>query len=58
MPKTKTNSKTVQTNIPYHSLMIEVNKHCYMNEDTLSITPGYYKLHSELQELYNLLLNH
>ena len=40
------------------SLMIEVNKHCYMNEQTLQITPGYYKLHSELQELYSLLLNH
>ena len=51
------NSKTVDTDMPYHSLMIEVNKHCYMNEDTLEITAGYYKLHSELQELYHLLLN-
>ena len=41
----------------YDSLMIEVNKHCYMNEDTLEITAGYYKLHSELQQLYHLLLN-
>lgn len=40
-----------------HSLMIEVNKHCYMNEDSLEITAGYYKLHSELQQLYHLLLN-
>ena len=40
------------------SLMIEVNKHCYMNEDTLEITAGYYKLHAELQELYKLLLNY
>lgn len=40
-----------------HSLMIEVNKHCYMNEDTLAITAGYYKLHAELQQLYHLLLN-
>ena len=42
--------------IQYHSLMIEVNKHCYMNEDTLEITAGYYKLHAELQQLYHLLL--
>lgn len=40
-----------------NSLMIEVNKHCYMNEDTLAVTAGYYKLHSELQQLYHLLLN-
>lgn len=51
------NSKTVDTAHPYHSLMIEVNKHCYMNEDTLEITAGYYKLHAELQELYKLLLD-
>ncbi len=41
----------------YDSLMIEVNKHCYMNEDTLEITAGYYKLHAELQQLYHLLLS-
>ena len=35
--------------------MIEVNKHCYMSEDTLEITDGYYKLHKELQHLYELL---
>ena len=51
------NSMTVHTNKSYHSLMIEVNKHCYMNEDTLEITAGYYKLHAELQQLYQLLLN-
>ena len=38
------------------SLMIEVNKHCYMNEDSLEPTSGFEKLHSELQILYNLLL--
>ena len=32
------NSMTVDTNHPYHSMMIEVNKHCYMNEDTLEET--------------------
>jgi len=51
------NSKTVDTDKPYHSLMIEVNKHCYMNEDTLEKTEGFDKLHAELQELYKLLLN-
>jgi len=51
------NSKTVDTDKPYHSLMIEVNKHCYMNEDTLEKTDGFDKLHAELQELYKLLLN-
>lgn len=50
------NSKTVETVHPYHSLMIEVNKHCYMDEETLEVTDGYYKLHAELQELYHLLL--
>jgi N-formylglutamate amidohydrolase len=56
------NSKTLEGfckegNHQYHSLMIEVNKHCYMNEDTLEITAGYHKLHAELQQLYHLLLN-
>ena len=36
--------------------MINVNKHCYMNEETLAITDGYYKFHSEMQELYKLML--
>jgi hypothetical protein len=35
--------------------MLEVNKHCYMNEDTLTVTAGYYKLHSELQILYSCI---
>lgn len=51
------NSMVAQTHVHHYSLMIEVNKHCYMNEDTLAITAGYYKLHSELQDLYHLLLN-
>lgn len=40
----------------YHSLMIEVNKHCYMNEDTFKINEGYYLLHKQLQQLYESLL--
>lgn len=51
------NSKTVDTDLQYHSLMIEVNKHCYMNEDTLERTEGFEKLHAELQQLFHLLLN-
>ena len=51
------NAMVANTFIGHRSLMIEVNKHCYMNEDTLEITAGYYKLHAELQELYHLLLN-
>jgi N-formylglutamate amidohydrolase len=46
----------VNTFLNYHSIMIEVNKHCYMNEETLEVTDGYYKLHRELQELYAALL--
>ena len=38
------------------SLMIEVNKHCYMNEDSYQVTDGYYNLHRILQVLYNSLL--
>ncbi len=40
----------------HESLTIEVNKHCYMNEETLEITDGYFKLHRELQDLYVALL--
>ena len=50
------NSKTVETDHPYHSLMIEVNKHCYMNEDTLERTAEFDKLHNVLIELQKLLL--
>lgn len=50
------NSKTIDTTTPYHSLMIEINKHCYMNEDTLEKTDGFEKLRNEIQDLYKLLL--
>jgi N-formylglutamate amidohydrolase len=50
------NSKTAETEHQYHSLMIEVNKHCYMNEETLEKTNGFEKFHNELQNLYKLLL--
>lgn len=51
------NSMTVDTIYHYHSLMIEVNKHCYMEEDSCEKTSGFVKLHAELQQLYHLLLN-
>lgn len=50
------NSKTVETDHPYHSLMIEVNKHCYMNEDTLERTSDFDKLHNVLIALQKSLL--
>ena len=50
------NSKTIDTTTPYHSLMIEINKHCYMNEETLEKTDGFEKLRNEIQDLYKLLL--
>ena len=40
----------------YHSLMIEVNKRCYMNEETLEKTPKFINLHGKLQRLYEILL--
>lgn len=51
------NSKTVDAGKPYHSLMIEVNKHCYMDEGSFERTDGFAKLHKELNELYRMLLH-
>jgi N-formylglutamate amidohydrolase len=45
-------SKTVECPVPYHSLMIEVNKRCYMNEQTLEKTEGFQKLQHAIQSLY------
>ena len=50
------NSKTFPGATDYHTLMIEINKRCYMNEETLEKTAGFEKLHNELQSLYTLLL--
>ena len=50
------NSKTFPGATDYHTLMIEINKRCYMNEETLERTAGFDKLHYELQSLYTLLL--
>ena len=51
------NSKTFPGAINYHSLMIEINKRCYMNEETVEKTEGFFKLQKELFDLYNILLN-
>lgn len=51
------NSKTFSDKAGYHSLMIEVNKRCYMNEESLERTEGFDRLHNILNELYLDLLN-
>lgn len=50
------NSKTFSVPIKYHSVMIEVNKRLYLNEQTLEKTEGFYKLQQEIRSLYNILL--
>ena len=49
-------SKTVECPVPYHSLMIELNKRCYMNEQTLEKTEGFNQLKEVLHGLYEKLL--
>lgn len=50
------NSKTFPGAHNYHSLMIEINKRCYMNEETVEKTEGFFKMQKELFELYEKLL--
>lgn len=50
------NSKTFNVPAKYHSLMIEVNKRLYMNEETLEKTDGFMRLKDEIQSLYKILL--
>ena len=50
-------SKTVECPVPYHSLMIEVNKRCYMDEQTLEKTDGFYALQNAIRALYEYLLD-
>ena len=51
------NSKTFSVPVQYHSVMIEVNKRLYMNEQTLKKTDGFNKLKHEINSLYDLLLH-
>ena len=49
------NSKTFNVPVCYHSVMIEVNKRLYMNEQTLEKTAGFEKLRNDIQSLYALI---
>ena len=51
------NSKTFSVPVKYHSVMIEVNKRLYMNEQTLDKTEGFDKIRNDIQSLYDVLLN-
>lgn len=50
------NSKTFPVPVMYHSVMIEINKRLYMNEETLEKNEHFYRLHQILQELYSMVL--
>jgi N-formylglutamate amidohydrolase len=50
------NSKTFSVPVKYHSVMIEVNKRLYMNEETLEKTDGFNGLKDDIQSLYKILL--
>ena len=50
------NSKTFSVPMKYHSIMIEINKRLYMNEQTLEKTEGFEKVKEEINSLYMNLL--
>ena len=50
------NSKTVETPAKYTSLMIEVNKSLYMDEDTLEKNASFWKVRDDITSLYAKLL--
>ena len=50
------NSKTFAVPMKYHSVMIEVNKRLYMNEQTLEKTEGFERLRKDIHALYKILL--
>jgi N-formylglutamate amidohydrolase len=50
------NSKTFSVPVEYHSVMIEINKRLYMNEETLEKNDNFYRIHQILQELYSMIL--
>ena len=49
------NSKTFDVPVKYHSVMIEVNKRLYMDEDTLEKIAGFDKLKRDIQAVYEIL---
>lgn len=50
------NSKTFSVPVPYHSVMIEINKRVYMDEHTLEKTEGFERLKHDIHSLYMILL--
>ena len=50
------NSKTFSVPSKYHSVMIEVNKKLYMNEQTLEKNEGFERLKKDIHSLYEVLL--
>ena len=50
------NSKTFSVPVRYHSVMIEVNKKLYMNEQTLEKAEGFERLKQDIQALYTDVL--
>jgi len=50
------NSKTFNVPCEYKSIMIEVNKRLYMDEDTLEKTEGFKILHGQILDLYKKLV--
>lgn len=50
------NSVSPKTTFAYPSLMIEINKRCYMNEDCMRLTDGSDILRTMLNYLYTMLL--
>lgn len=50
------NSKTFAVPSQYHSIMIEVNKRLYMDEQTLEKTPGFTQVQHDIQSVYELLI--
>ena len=50
------NSKTFSVPTKYHSVMIEVNKRLYMNEQTQEKTAGFKQLKLDIEAMYDLLL--
>lgn len=50
------NSKTFSVPVKYHSVMIEINKRLYMDEETLEKTENFMWIHQILQSLYKMLL--
>ncbi len=47
------NAKTFAVPAPYHSVMIEVNKRLYMNEQTLQKSAEFERLQQDIQSLYD-----